>query len=151
MLNTHRHLIQHALLAGCLLALATSSYAEILATGQRIWTTEPGQKSTSAYMILTSSRDVVIVSVSSPHAKQAAFFQTVRVGGSLKMRMMDRLALAAGHPVDFTQEGYQLILSGLNHAIKQGDQVSVKLEFMEKDQRIQTVTFTLIGNSFIPP
>ncbi|MGY1488610.1 copper chaperone PCu(A)C [Methylobacillus pratensis] len=135
--------------SACLfLALSTSLHAEILGTSLRIWTTEPGQKSTSAYMILTSSRDSVLTNVTSPIAKQAAFFRTVRIGGTLRMNVIERLPLAAGSPVDFTTEGYQLVLSGLNHMIRPGEIVPVTLEFVEKNQSRQTVTLSLTGHFF---
>ncbi|MPS49918.1 copper chaperone PCu(A)C [Methylobacillus sp.] len=131
-----------------MLVFSTSACAEIIGTGLRIWTTEPGQKSTSAYMVLTASEDIVVLNVTSSRARQAAFFRTVRVGDTLRMKLMERLPLSAGNPVDFTAEGYQLILSGFDQVIRAGETIPVTLEFMGKDQHRQMVTLSFMGHPF---
>jgi copper(I)-binding protein len=122
--------------------------AEMIATDLKVWATDQGQHSTSAYMVLNASEDIHIVGVSTPVAKSAAFFQVFYLSGSVRMRMVEKLALPSGKTVDFANDGYQLILSGLKSRIDVGQTIPVTLHIVDRTNRPSTLQLTLTAEPF---
>jgi periplasmic copper chaperone A len=89
--------------------------------------TVPGQQASGAFMVLKSTTDAVIVDVSTPVADLAEVHQMTQVQGVMRMRAAPRLKLPAGQAVELTPGGYHVMLMGLKHSLRKGEQVPLTL------------------------
>lgn len=78
----------------------------------------------------TGAEDDLLLSVSSPIAKQSQIHEMAMEGDVMKMRQLaDGLVIPAGESVTLAPGGYHLMFMGLNATIKEGDTVPVTLTF----------------------
>lgn len=87
----------------------------------------PGQDVAGAYMDITSARDASLVKLETPAAKTAEIHSMKMENGVMRMRSVDALPLPARKTVRLEPGGYHLMLTGLQHPLKPGDNVSIKL------------------------
>ncbi len=121
------------------LALAQPSPAQVTVADPWVRGTVAGQKSSGAFMQLTSTVDVTLVDAASPAAKIVEIHEMKVDGGMMKMRAVDRLPLPAGKPVELRPGGYHLMLLDLPTPLKPGDVVPVTLTFEDKAGRATTL------------
>ncbi len=124
-------------LALCMAALAAQ--AQVSVKDAWVRATVAQQKSTGAFMQLSSTRPVRLVSVSSPVAGVAEVHEMKMDGGVMKMRAVEALDLAAGQPVELKPGSYHLMLMALKTPIKEGDTVPLSLVFEDADKKRETV------------
>lgn len=115
--------------------------AQAQVTVQDAWVraTVPQQKATGAFMRLQSSKDVRLVSVSTPAAPVAEVHEMKMVDNVMKMRAVPSLPLPAGQTVELSPGGFHVMLMDLPAQVKQGDAVPLTLVFEGKDGQRETV------------
>jgi copper(I)-binding protein len=112
--------MKHALLAFALCATTFSASAQVSVDGAWIRATVPAQKSTGAFMQVTSVKAARLVGVSSTAAGSAEIHQMEMDGQMMKMRQVDGVDLAAG-------------------ATKAGDVVALTLVVEGKDKKRESI------------
>jgi copper(I)-binding protein len=127
-----------AVVASIALALPVFA-ADVSVSGAWVRGTVAGQKTTGAFMQLSSRVDTTLVAVASPAAKIVQVHEMKMDGGMMKMRAVDKLAIPAGKPVELTPGGYHVMLVDLVAPLKNGDSVPLKLTFEDKTGAKQTV------------
>jgi periplasmic copper chaperone A len=121
------------------LALAGAASAATTVTAPWVRATVPGQTSTAAYLRIDSDVDLQLVAVSSPLAQRCEVHEVSVQQDVMRMRAVERLAIPAHQPVVLEQQHRHLMLQGLSTTLKQGDQVELKLEFVDARGAKQTV------------
>lgn len=89
------------------------------------------QKITAAYMIIENhgQADVALKSASTSSADVIELHKMELVDGLMKMRRVDSINIPAGGKVELKPGGYHLMVIGLKQPLKEGDIVSISLEF----------------------
>jgi copper(I)-binding protein len=121
-------LIAAAVMAGAVSANAT---AQVSVSTPWIRATVPVQKSSGAFMVLTSKQTARLVAVTSPVASAVEMHQSqIRSetqGDLMKMAEVDGIDLPAGKSVNLATGGYHLMLIGLKQQLKEGSTVPLTL------------------------
>jgi copper(I)-binding protein len=130
-----------------LLALLLPSLA--LASGQAIKEMEvsdfivravpPGAENTALFMTLTNPNktDMVLSELSSPLCRAAEIHLMRHKDGVMEMKHVAELSIKGGEKIDFSPDGYHIMLIGLKQALKEEDIVPVTLGF--KDGSTMTI------------
>lgn len=100
--------------------------------------TNAGQDVGAAYMTLTSSQNLDILSVESNVTNAVEIHSMTMDNGVMKMRMLDKLALTAGKPYKLEPGGFHFMLFDLKKPLVLGEQVSFTLNFAVKNDKKQT-------------
>jgi len=89
----------------------------------------PGTDVAAAYLTLTNtgSQPVTVVGVRSSMAAQAMIHETRLVGSTSSMRPRESLLVAPGATVRLAPDGLHVMLHGLSHPLKAGDEVPLVL------------------------
>lgn len=126
---TSRHWIRVPKVLACLVLAACplAAHAEVKAKDAWVRATVPAQKSTGAFMTLTSTEDVKVVKVTSPVAKIVEIHETISRDGVMAMEALKELALPAGKPVELRPGGKHVMLLGLSKQVSQGEEVPLVL------------------------
>lgn len=128
------------LLTGLSLCIAgMAAQAQVSVKEAWVRATVAQQKSTGAFMQLSSAKAVKLVSVSSPVAGVAEVHEMKMDGGVMKMRPVEALDLPAGQAVELKAGGFHLMLMELKSPIKDGDTVPLSLVFEGTDKKRETV------------
>ena len=135
---TARRSLRSVLLASSI-AIAMPALADVSVTGAWVRGTVTGQKTTGAFMQLSSPIDTALIAVTSPVAKLAEVHEMKMEGGMMKMKAVDKVAIPAGKPVELKPGGYHVMLVDLVTPLKEGDSVPLKLTFEDKGGKKQTV------------
>ena len=114
-------------LAALALCAAVSAQAQVRVDDPWVRTTVPEQKSTGAFMAVTSAQGGKLVSASSPVATSVEVHEMKMEGDIMRMRAVPSVPLPAGQRVDFKSGGYHLMLLGLKQPVKAGDVVPLTL------------------------
>ncbi len=115
-----------ALLAAALLATIPAA-AEVTAKDAWARGTVAGQKSSGAFLIITSTEDAKVVAVKSPLAKSAEIHMTESHHGMMHMHAVEALALPANTAVELKPGGHHVMLMGLTRTLGAGDTVPLTL------------------------
>ena len=126
-------------LAAALLAAATAAHAQVTARDAWVRGTVPAQKTTGAFMTLTSARDAKVVAVSTPVARQAEIHESMNHGGVMHMHAVEALELPAGKRVELKPGGFHVMLMGVERALKEGEVVPIVLTIEGADGKRSTV------------
>ncbi|HEX3096239.1 MAG TPA: copper chaperone PCu(A)C, partial [Usitatibacter sp.] len=105
------------------LAMALPAAAAVTATDAWVRGTVPAQKSTGAFVTLTSTEDARVVSVTTPAARSARIHESLMEGGRASMRPVESLALPAGRAVELRPGGYHVMLEGRAKPLAAGERV----------------------------
>lgn len=120
-----------------------SAHAQVTVTDSWVRATLSAQRTTGAYMQITSTEDARLVAVSSPLAGAAGIHEMALDKGVMKMRTLPNgLALPAGKTVVLKSSGYHIMLMDLKQTVKEGDAVSLTLVIEGRDQKRATVDVT---------
>jgi len=134
------------------IALALPAFAaDVSVSGAWVRGTVAGQKTTGAFMQLSSPVDTALVAVTSPAAKIAEVHEMKMEGGMMKMRGVDRIAIPAGKPVELKPGGYHVMLVDLVAPLKDGDTVPLRLTFEDKTGAKQTVDVSAVVKPLAAP
>jgi hypothetical protein len=126
-----------ALLAG--LALTGLAHAEVTVKEPWVRATVAQQKASGAFMTLTSTSDVKLVSASSPVAETVEVHEMAIENDVMKMRAVSAIPLPAGKPVELKPGGYHVMLMGLKQPLQAGDTVPVTLVIEDKNQKRESI------------
>lgn len=125
-------------LAFFLAASSLTAQAQVSAKDPWVRATVPAQKTTGAFMTLTSSEDVKVVAASSPAAAKVELHASMSMGGVMQMHALDSIALPTGKAVELKPGGMHVMLIGLARQMKEGEKVPIVLAIEKKGgQRAQ--------------
>jgi copper(I)-binding protein len=127
------------LLAVLLAFFSAAALADVTVQDPWVRATVPAQKTTGAFMTLTSDSDAAVVGASSPLAEVTEIHTMDMAGGVMKMRAMERLQLPAGKAVELKPGGYHIMLLGLKRQPKVGETVPITLRIEGKDKSVKSV------------
>lgn len=115
-----------ALISVLLVLVSSAALAQVKITEAWVRGTVEGQRTTGAFMKLTSPADAKLVAATSPLAS-VEIHQMAMEGGLMKMRPVERVPLPAGKSVELKSGGYHLMLMSLKQPMKAGDVVPITL------------------------
>lgn len=118
--------------AVAMLALSAASvWAQTTVKVEDAWVrgTVAQQKATGAFMRLTASADVRLLSASSPVAGVVEIHEMAMENDVMRMRQIPGLDLAAGRAMDLKPGGYHVMLMDLKQQVKGGESVPLTLVF----------------------
>lgn len=130
-------------------AMLTAGAAQAAPQVQAAWSRPALKDGTGAgFMTVTNpgSKPDVLISASSPVAREIQMHQSSMAGGMASMRRLQDVPLAPGETVVFKPGSYHLMLMGLTRALNVGDKAPVTLTF--KSGAKVTVPFVV---SLTPP
>ena len=132
--------IRLATLASLLFAAAAAASAQTTVKDAWVRGTVAQQKSTGAFMQITSAQGGTLVSVQSPAAGVAAVHEMAMDGNVMKMRALGAgLELPAGKTVELKPGSYHVMLMDLKQPLNSGDSVPLTLLVEGKDGRRETI------------
>ena len=120
-------------------ALAMPVAASVTATDAWVRGTVPAQKSTGAFVTLTSTEDARVVSVTTPAARSAQIHESLMDGGRASMRHVESLSLPAGRSVELRPGGYHVMLEDLAKPLAEGDRVPLTFTIEDKGGKRSSV------------
>lgn len=123
----------------CLSAAASMAAAQTTVSELWVRGTVAQQKSTGAFMTLTSARGGKLLSAQSPVAGMVEIHEMAMDGNVMKMRAVPGVDLPAGKAVEFKPGGYHVMLMDLKQQIKAGDTVPISLVVESKDGKKETI------------
>ena len=103
------------------------------ATDAWVRATVPSQKSTGAFVTLTSSEDAKVVGAASPAAASVELHTSSMEKGVMQMREVQAIELPAGKPVELKPGATHVMLMGLSKPAKAGE--PFPLVFTVEDKR----------------
>ncbi len=103
------------------------------------------QKSTVAFMQITSSSDARLVKAESPLAAQVEIHQMVMKNYRMNMQSVALIELPAGKPVTLRPDGIMVMLSGLKQQIKAGDSIPLSIVVEGRDKKRETIQITALA------
>lgn len=95
--------------------------------------TNPGQEVGAAYMTLTSSQNLELLSAVSDVTDSIEVHSMTMEHGVMKMRRLDTLPLEAGKPYHLSPGGFHLMLFDLKKPLVIGEKVNFILTFKSKN------------------
>jgi copper(I)-binding protein len=120
-------------------AMAQSQSQSVTVGAPWVRGTVAGQKATGAFMELTSSSEVTLVSAASPAAGIVEVHEMKMDDGVMRMRAVSRLALPAGVTVQLKPGSYHVMLMDLKQPLKKGNTVALTLRFEHHDKKVETL------------
>lgn len=124
-------------LLSLLLMAALPALAQVTVGEPWVRATVAAQKTTGAFMTLTSTQNVKLVGVSSPAAGIVEVHEMKMDNDMMRMRQIPALELPAGKAVKLAPGGYHLMLLDLKQPLKDGDKVALTLE-IEDAQKVRS-------------
>jgi periplasmic copper chaperone A len=93
----------------------------------------PGQTMAAMFLTVTNplSQSLALVAATSPLASRVEFHTHVHANGQMKMQALPRVELPAKRDTEFKPGGLHLMLFGLKHALKAGEDVPVTLSLSD--------------------
>jgi copper(I)-binding protein len=123
------------------LCLSAAAAAPTLVRVDDAWVraTVPEQKTTGAYMAITSPRGGRLVGASSPIAAAVEVHEMKMEGDVMRMRAIAALPLPAGQRVELKPGAFHMMMLGLKQPVKAGDIVPLKLVVEADDGKREEV------------
>lgn len=127
--------------AAALLACAfnASAIAQVTVSDAWVRATVPAQKSSGAFMRVTSPVPARLVAISTPVAGVAELHKMEMQGDRMKMAAVDTIELPAGKEVNLASGGYHVMLTDLKRQLKAGDTVPLTLDVVTGKDKHSTV------------
>jgi len=126
-------------LAALTLTLAATAHAQVTVKDPWVRATVPQQKSTGAFMQLTSAQPARLVSAQSPVAGVVEIHEMAMADNVMKMRAIPGLDLPAGKAVELKPGSYHVMLMDLKAPVKEGEIVPLTLVVEGKDGKKETL------------
>jgi hypothetical protein len=122
-------------------AAATSvpAWAQVEVKSAWVRGTVAAQKTTGAYMEITSAQGARLVGAESAVAGTVEVHEMSMDKNVMRMRAVPKLDLPAGKTVELRPGGYHVMLIDLKRPLKKGDSVPLKLKIENKDKTVSTV------------
>lgn len=129
---------QLPLIALLVLGLSSAAHAQVTVKDPWVRATVPAQKSTGAFMQISTPRDAKLVEVRTPVG--SAEIHEMRVTDNvMKMREIPALDLPAGKTVELKPGSYHVMIVDLKAQVKAGDSVPLTLVVEGKDKKRETI------------
>lgn len=145
-----KHLIS-PLFVAISLSFSAASFSQVAVKDPWVRATVVQQKATGAFMQLTATQDMKLISVTSPAAKMVEIHMMEMDKDIMKMRQIMGLDLPAGKLVELKPGSYHVMLMGLTTQVKEGDIVPLTLTFEGKgegkDKKTQTIEVKAVGKT----
>ena len=123
-----------------LLAVATVASAQIKVENAWVRATVPGQQATGAFMKITSTEPVKLISVATPAANINEIHEMKMEAGVMKMRAhLGGLDIPARKVVELKSGGHHVMMMDLTQTIKPGQTVPLELQFADAKGLKRTV------------
>ncbi|MBC3872111.1 copper chaperone PCu(A)C [Undibacterium flavidum] len=129
------------------LTISAVAFSQVTVKDPWVRTTVPQQKATGAFMQLTATQDVKIISASSPAAKNVEIHTMEMDKDVMKMRQIMSLDLPAGKTIELKPGSYHVMLLGLTAQVKEGDLIPLTLVVEDKDKKTQTIEVKALGKA----
>ncbi len=129
------------LTALALAGMATLASAQI--TVEKAWmrATVAGQQATGAFMKISATESVKLVSVATLAANINEIHEMKMENGVMKMRAhLKGLDIPANKTLELQAGGYHVMMMDLRQAIKAGDTVALELQFTDSRGQTKTVS-----------
>lgn len=120
-------------------AASVPAWAQVEVKSAWVRGTVPAQKTTGAYMEISSARDASLVGAESTAAGEVEVHEMSMDKNVMRMRAVPRLDLPAGKTVELKPGGYHMMLIDLKKPLKKGDSVPLRLKIENKDKTVSTV------------
>ena len=120
-------------------AAIVPAWAQVEVKSAWVRGTVAAQKTTGAYMEISSARDASLVGAESTAAGAVEVHQMSMDKNVMRMRAVPRLELPAGKILELKPGGYHMMLIDLKKPLKKGDSVPIRLKIENKDKTISTV------------
>jgi copper(I)-binding protein len=137
-----------ALILGAVLGLAGAARADDIAVAQGWARATPGAGKTAVvYFTIANkgSQPDRLLSLSTPVADSAVLHETRMEGGVMKMRPLGPVTVDAGQTLHLKPSGDHLMLEGLTHPLKEGEQFPVTLVFEKAGTKQVSVAVGKVG------
>ena len=128
-----------ALLAVVLAAVSAPALAAVTVTEPWVRATASYQKSSVAFMQITSSDDARLVKADSPVAKAVEFHEMVMKNNVMKMQAVPAIDLPAGKAIELKPGGFMVMLTGLKQQLKEGDSIPISIVVEGKNRKRETI------------
>jgi copper(I)-binding protein len=128
-----------ALVTLVLAALSAPALAAVTVQEPWVRATASYQKSSVAFMQITSSNDARLVKAESPVAKVVEIHEMVMKNNMMKMQSVPAIELPAGKAVALKPDGYMVMLTGLKQQIKEGDSIPISIVVEGKNKKRETI------------
>jgi copper(I)-binding protein len=125
--------------AAVLLLVAFPVMAQVTVKDPWVRATVSQQKTTGAFMQITSAQDARLVEARSPVAGVVEVHEMTMEKDVMRMRAIKGLDLPAGKSVELKPGGYHVMLMDLKQQVKEGDTVPVTLVVEGKDKKRSNV------------
>ena len=130
-------------IAGIMLAALTlaspPALAQVEAKSAWVRGTVGAQKTTGAYLEITSAQGGSLIGAESASAGTVEVHEMRMDGNVMRMRAVPRLELPAGKTVALKPGGYHIMLIDLKQPLKKGDTVPLKLKVENKDKSVSVI------------
>jgi copper(I)-binding protein len=122
-----------------LFAIAAPALAQLQVKDPWVRGTVPQQKTSGAFMQLSSSSDVRLVAARTPVAGVVELHEMKMENEVMKMGAVSGIDVPARQTVELAPSGYHIMLMDLKRQLKEGDTVPITLVFEGKDKKRHTV------------
>ena len=120
-------------------AASAPAWAQVEVKSAWVRGTVAAQKTTGAYMEISSARGASLVGAESAAAGLVEVHEMSMDGNVMRMRAVPKLDLPAGKTVELRPGGYHMMLIDLKRPLKKGDRVPLRLKIENKDKTVSTV------------
>ena len=129
------------LIAAAATAVAASAPALAQVEVKSAWVrgTVAAQKTTGAYMDISSARGASLVGAESTAAGAVEVHEMSMDGNVMRMRAVPKLDLPAGKTVQLKPGGFHIMLIDLKRPLKKGDSVPLRLRIENNDKTVSTI------------
>ena len=109
--------------------------------------TAPGQSSAAVYATIVNdgSASDRLVSASTDRAAHAMLHEGSMENGIARMRMVDRVELAPGRPMELKPGGAHIMLTGVARSLSAGDRFTLRLRFEKNGEKDVPVAVVAAG------
>ncbi|MEI7843533.1 MAG: copper chaperone PCu(A)C [Gallionellaceae bacterium] len=107
----------------------------------KVWVGEsvPGQNSATLELNITTVKLAFLVGIASEVAERVEIHAVSKVGGKMKVRVVDRLRLPSHRTTAFGSKSLFLIMAGLKRELNVGDKVAVTIVVEYASKHRQTI------------
>lgn len=120
-------------------AASVAAWAQVEVKSAWVRGTVAAQKTTGAYMEITSAQGARLVGAESTAAGMVEVHEMSMDKNVMRMRAVPKLDLPAGKTVEIKPGGYHMMLIDLKRPLKKGDSVPLRLKIENKDKTVWTV------------
>jgi len=113
-------------------AWSAGATAQITVNDAWVRATVQDQRTTGAFMRLTSVSETSLVNARSPIAAVVEIHETSSHGGVMRMRAVPRVPLPANQTVELKAGSYHVMLMSLKQSLNVGESVPITLTFEDK-------------------